>query len=263
MDGDDLNVRIDRALERLLTPTPSELTQRDQELLDAGRPYPLKGGLAATAWGEGPTVLLAHGWQSRGTHWSAFIKLLTEAGYSALAVDAPAHGNSPGSQTNMYEFGLALLAAGREIGPLAGIVGHSFGAGASAIALHRGLDAKKSVFISGPATAQGLILTSGRRSGLAEHELEEFVRRSEERIGVLVNELDIDRLVTDLRQPALVIHDERDEDIPIDEGRRVAANWPGARLIVTDRFGHKRILVAREVVQATVAFLTQPTATHA
>ena len=103
--------------------------------------------LAATSWGspEAPTVLLAHGWNSRRSHWSAFVPELRDSGFRVVAVDAPAHGDSPGDRANVLAYGKALRAVGEELGPLAGIVGHSFGAGAAVIALHHGLAADRAV----------------------------------------------------------------------------------------------------------------------
>ncbi len=46
------------------------------------------------------------------------------------------------------QYGLGLVQVGQEIGPLAGIVAHSFGSGAAAIALHRGSQAERAVLIS-------------------------------------------------------------------------------------------------------------------
>ena len=46
-----------------------------------------------------------------------------------MAVDAPAHGDSPGAKANVLQYAKMLIDVGRELGPLAGIVGHSFGAG--------------------------------------------------------------------------------------------------------------------------------------
>ncbi len=48
--------------------------------------------LAVYAWGEGPTVLLAHGWNGRATQFWSFIDPLVDAGFRALSFDMPAHG---------------------------------------------------------------------------------------------------------------------------------------------------------------------------
>jgi pimeloyl-ACP methyl ester carboxylesterase len=246
---------LGEAVERFLTPPRAALTDRDTALLRQGRPVDLKSGLAATAWGDGPTVLLAHGWGSRGTHWGAFVPPLVEAGFRAVAVDAPAHGDSPGRHANALAFALGLLDAGRTLGPLAGVVGHSFGAGATGIALNRGLAARRAVYLSGPASLAALIARWGLSEGLTAAELPAFTRLIERRVGEPVAGLDVVRLAEALTAPVLVIHDRGDLEIPVAEAEAVAAAWPGARLLLTERFGHRRILIAPAVVRSAVAFL--------
>ena len=244
-----------RAVERFLTPRPSPPTPRDQELLQKGTALPLACGLAATAWGSGPTVLLAHGWESRRTHWGAFVPSLVESGFRAVAIDAPAHGDSPGKQVNVLQYGLGLVQVGQEIGPLAGIVGHSFGSGAAAIALHRGLQADRAVLISSPAWLAAVIEGWGRHHRMTEAQLPIFVRLVAEEVGIPIESFDLTLIAAELNCPALVIHDRGDDDIPVDHGLAVAAAWPGAKLLVTERYGHRRILIAKEVVREVVGFL--------
>jgi hypothetical protein len=52
-----------------------------------------------------------------------------------------------------------------------------------------------------------------------------------------------------------VVHDRVDDIIPVDDGLAVAAAWPEAKLLLTERYGHRRILIAKEVVQEVVEFL--------
>jgi pimeloyl-ACP methyl ester carboxylesterase len=247
--------RLSKAAGRFLTPRPSVATARDDELLSRGRALDLTCGLAATSWGTGPTVLFAHGWESRRTHWGAFIQPLLEAGFRAVAVDAPAHGESPGTKANVLQYGRLLAEVGHGLGPLAGVVGHSFGAGASVIALHRGLTAERAVFISGPSSVVTVIARWGRHDGLPESDIPAFVRTVEREVGEPVEFMDVTQIVPGLRARALVIHDRNDKEIPLEEGLAVAAAWPGATMLVTERFGHRRIMLAAEVVQAVVAFL--------
>jgi pimeloyl-ACP methyl ester carboxylesterase len=251
----DVGEELHRAVDRFLTPRPSPAKPRDRELLQQGTALSLACGLAATAWGKGPTVLLAHGWESRGTHWGAFVPPLVEAGFRAVAVDAPAHGDSPGRRANVLQYGLSLVEVGREIGLLAGIVGHSFGAGATAIAVHRGVMAERVVLISGPASLVGVITRWGRHHRIDEALLPDFVELVAREVGVPVDSLDLTILAAQSKCPALVIHDRSDDDIPLEDGLAVAAAWPGAKSLITERYGHRRILIAKDVVEAVVAFL--------
>lgn len=242
-------------VDRFMRPKVAPPTARDAELLRQGEDLALDTPLAATAWGNGPTVLLAHGWNSRRTHWSAFIPALVESGFRAVSIDAPAHGDSAGSSAHVLMYAIGLLEVGQALGPLAGVVGHSWGGGALAIAMRRGLQAERAVLIASPCSFTRLISDWCRHHHLQEPEIDAFLELVSDRVGVGIGDLDLDHIVRHLHQPALIIHDLGDDDIPVADASAIAEAWPGARLMITERFGHKRILIAKEVVRRSVAFL--------
>ncbi len=254
----DESARLDQAFAAFITPDRVPATARDEALLARGTSLGLVAGMAATAWGEGPIVLLAHGWNSRATHWGSYIEALVVAGFRVVAVDAPGHGDSPGERCHVLEFGRQLVAASRELGPLAGVVAHSFGAGATVLALDRGLRADRVVLLSGPASLLGVVERWAQAHGLTDAELPTFLNRVEHFVGEPIADLDLIRTVATLDQPVLIVHDRTDDEVPPTEGQAIATAWPGARLLLTDRFGHRRIVIAREVVRAVVDFLTEP-----
>ena len=257
-DGNDPD-EIQAAVDRFLRPRPIPLTNRDNALLEQGKPLRLGCGLMATAWGQGPLVLLAHGWESRRSHWSAFVPALTEAGFTALAIDAPAHGDSPGEISHMPLYARNLLEIGREFGHLRGIVGHSFGAGASAIALARGLPADRGVFIAGPTSIDGLMARWCRANRIPEAAIPRFIELVAEAVGESTDFFDLTREAARIEKPGLIVHDRSDDDIPLIDAENLAAVWKTSRLHITEKYGHKRILIARPVVQEVVRFLAAPT----
>jgi pimeloyl-ACP methyl ester carboxylesterase len=229
----DREGRLERAEAAFFTTSRSARTARDEALLLRGVTLKGESELAVTSWGEGPAVLLVHGWNSRGTHWGAHIDALNEAGFRAVAVDAPGHGESPGERCHVVQFGRVLVEVGRQIGPLAGVVAHSF------------------------ASLVAVVERWGRAHELSESEIPAFVERVARAVNEPIADLDLTRIASTLRLPALIVHDRDDDEVPVGDARVVAAAWPGARLLVTERFGHRRILIAREVVRAVVAFLNK------
>src|SRR5262249_6361441 len=66
-------------------------SKAERELLARGeRLDVVVGGARLAAWtfGEGPTVLLVHGWNGRGSQLGAFVEPLVSAGYRAVLFDA-------------------------------------------------------------------------------------------------------------------------------------------------------------------------------
>ena len=56
--------------------------------------------------------------------------------------------------------------------------------------------------------------------------------------------------------PALLITDRHDKEVPHAHSLRYQASWAGeCRLLVTEGWGHRRILMAPQVSQAISSFL--------
>ena len=69
--------------------TPRNLPPRDWELplLAQSERITLRFGLSALCWGQGPAVLLMHGWEGRPTQFASLITALVDNGYSVIALD--------------------------------------------------------------------------------------------------------------------------------------------------------------------------------
>jgi pimeloyl-ACP methyl ester carboxylesterase len=245
--------------ERFLVPVP-------------GRP---RSTIVAETWGEGPTTYLLHGWGGRRTQLSSLVAPLLAAGQRVVALDAPGHGDSGptrlgGRLTTGAEIGEALVAVAAVAGPAHAIVGHSAGALAAAVAVHDGLPARRLVFIAPMVNPMAYLDPYAHALGLGPRSRRQTLHRIEQIAG---RQLDLFDLLTVAGRignppPLLVIHDRRDREVSYQLGSQIAANWPGARLLTTDRLGHRRILADPAVMQATVDFVTtgetaEPTAAKA
>jgi pimeloyl-ACP methyl ester carboxylesterase len=240
------------------TPPRPSLSPRLGSIVAAGRPFEITfgtGTLPAWRWGRGPTVLLVHGWGSRGGHLGTFVAPLVEAGFSAVAFDAPAHGDAPGRRTSVPEIARAMASVAEEAGPVHGVVAHSAGAAATAVALRNGLPAARVVFLAPAGNPEGFTRTFAGRIGLGPRSIRAMRARAERRIGVSFADLDIRVLAVAQRAPLLVVHDREDEEIGWSDGAAVADAWPGAELVLTRGLGHHRLLKDAGVVARAVSFL--------
>ncbi len=213
--------------------------------------------------GEGPAVLLAHGWGGNAAHWQALVPALLAAGHRVVAFDALSHGASdagalgPG-QSSLIEMSRALLAAAWHAGPIHAVVAHSLGSAAAALALREGLPAAAAVLIGAPADMRHASATLAWQLGVAPAVLARVQRNSEQWLGMpwgAFNVPDIGRCRP--VPPTLVVHDRHDKEVRWEDGAAIAGSWPGATLLTTEGLGHRRILRDAGVIDQVVAFLAQ------
>ena len=229
---------------------------RERELIARGTRVALPDGLYATAWGAGPTVLLVHGWEGRGAQLGAFVDPLVAAGYRVVALDGPAHGDSLGVTTTGPEFARALVATRHAVGPLAAIVGHSFGGFTSLLAVSRGLPTARVVTIGTPASVPEVLRDFLRMIRLPDRALPSMIAALEARVGAPMASFEVEAFAPTVHVPVLVVHDTDDRAVPYDDGPRLAEVF-GARLLTTNGLGHRRILYAPDVVAAVVEFIEE------
>jgi pimeloyl-ACP methyl ester carboxylesterase len=211
--------------------------------------------LAAWRWGDGPAVLLAHGWGGCAGQMTPLVAPLRAAGFSVVAIDAPAHGESPGWRASIPAFAAALAGAADAAGPLAGVVAHSMGGAAFNLAAARGVSARRVVFVGPPSDAA--VWFRGYVKWLALREAAEPALRArvEAIAGERLERLNARALGPALRAPLLVIHDRQDREVPLAAGEEVARFAADGRLLVTEGLGHRRILKDPRVASAAVRFI--------
>jgi len=214
--------------------------------------------VAIYIWGTGPVVLFVHGWSGRGSQVAAFVEPLMAAGFQVIAVDAPGHGETPGDSTNVLECAAVLQAVSTHYGPVYAALTHSFGGMVLAYAMNQGMSVKRVVAISAPAQVEYLVEGFAQTLAIPETVIAEMQKIIDQRFtATLWERLSTVYNVQHLEVPALVIHDEDDVSVPWQQGRMIAAAWPGARFMKTSGLGHGRILRDRQVVTAVVEFISE------
>jgi pimeloyl-ACP methyl ester carboxylesterase len=214
------------------------------------------GPLAVYRWGQGPTVLLVHGWSGRGAQLGAFAQPLVQRGFSVVAFDAPGHGRSQGQRTNVFEVAAALAAVAEKTGPAHAIIAHSFGTMATTLAIHQGLPVDKVACISSPTSALFLVESFCKSFALNQKTAAIFKQLLEKEFGAdLWERIASDQLVTHNHIPALIVHDKDDADVPWQWSERLAKAWPHSRLWLTQGLGHRRILRNPTVVEAVTEYI--------
>lgn len=209
-------------------------------------------------WGDPrrqPYVLFAHGWSSHGTRIAPWLPSLRNAGYAVVALDQAAHGKSSGTHTTLPDFICHLLAVGRHFGPAAAVIGHSLGGAATALALARGLEARRAVLIAPAADPLAAVERFSRFLWLAGHLGRRMFARFEDDMRFDVSELLAQNNAPKIGRPALIVHDVEDREVPWSEGERYARFWHDSRLLSTRGLGHNRVCDDQSVIAAAMRFL--------
>lgn len=216
------------------------------------------GTLAAWSFGQGPAVLLVHGWEGHAGQLAAFVAPLVASGHRVIAFDLPAHGGSSGEETDLFRSAAAIRAVAEVVGGVRAVIGHSFGGAATSIAIGAGLPSERAVLLASSSegtlfarrAAELLGLSGARATGMIM-EIGAIAGRPLEQARVALH-------VAAARTPALLLHDPADAEVPIQQAEEIAAAWPGARLETVSGVGHRRILRSPEIVRRAVEFVGRP-----
>jgi pimeloyl-ACP methyl ester carboxylesterase len=206
--------------------------------------------------------VLLHGWGGRAAQLTSFVPPLLARGFSVVAIDAPGHGLSGRGLSSAPQFARALRAVADVVGPLHGVVAHSLGAAATALAIRDGLRAARVVFLGAAADPPSWALRFAALLKLSPEVVEEMRARSERRLGLCWRELHIPTLAAGAEASLLVIHDRDDAEVKVDDAAAIVAAWRQARLMETTGLGHNRLLRDRSVVASAVDFLAEGAATR-
>jgi pimeloyl-ACP methyl ester carboxylesterase len=239
-------------------PYRSPILPKEEQLLAKARYHELgyrEGKLAVMEWGQGPVILCVHGWSSRGLRFSPLIEALRDSGYRVVAFDAPAHGRSSGSHLDLMDYVDALMQVSRNVGPLHGIVAHSFGATATLLALERSLRTEKIVFFSALNGLRGPLEFLAEKLQMSGEVLQRVKDIFETKFNRSIESLEAVRIVPRLITPPLLgFHDHDDPVLPYHNALDLTGVWKGSQLVGTFGTSHHSILDDPAAIGATASF---------
>lgn len=251
------------AFKFFITPQSRAKHRISDEVLEAAKISDLLVGkdmLKTYQWGSGQqTILLVHGWQSRGTGLRSFVPKLLEAGYQVVAFDAPAHGDSGGKQVNLVTFSGAIKALYYKYGNVKGIICHSFGGAATAYAFRKldpSMSLEKFVMIGTPSRISYPVYNALNTMNAPPMVRKYFIEKLEEVADLKLEELTFEKINNQLKfDKVLVVHDKQDEQVNFEEGIKIVEHWEKAELQVTDGFGHFALMKNEEVIDRVTEFI--------
>lgn len=209
--------------------------------------------------GEGPTVLLTHGWGGHAGQLKALALALAGAGMRPVIMEMPGHGRSAGLQSNLPQFARAIDYAVARLGedgqPVHALVAHSLGATAAAFAAARRLPVQRLVLVAPAASPPAYTRLFAHVFGLSERTRAGLQNRIEGREGVLMRHFEPSMLGARLAVSTLVVHDRKDTINPFSDGEAYVRAVADATMMQTEGLGHRAVLKDAAVVARVVAFV--------
>jgi pimeloyl-ACP methyl ester carboxylesterase len=239
------------------TPPRAPLRDSERAILAQGSRFSIEVGgqrVVGWAWGEGPVILLVHGWGGHAGQMTPFVGPAVAAGCRVLAVDLPAHGASQGRVSSLVHFAAALERVAALWQPVQAVVAHSFGAAACTYSLFRGLETQRVVFMAPPSRFDSFWSRFRAGAGVSDAVWQRMMRSAESWLEVRFDGIAPLDLAPRMRAPLLVLHDGGDREVPFAEGAELARAWPGAAIERTEGLGHLRILRDAAAVARAVRF---------
>ena len=254
-------ISVEQAIDLWYTVPKRRFSDRALQILKGAENFRLPFGkveLAVSTWGDSahPLVILVHGWGAHRAQLASFVPALQAKGYRVASFDAPAHGDSPGIQTQGFEIASAMQALISQVGDPYAIVSHSFGGLATNIALSRGVKPQRLVF-TGPLRRLSDALKEFVQMNRLDDEASEAIKKNVvDKFGEDAWErTSLDIQLPKYKIPALIVHDRKDDVIPYLSGVAIARAWKSARLFSTSGLGHRSILRSPRVINEVAEFI--------
>jgi pimeloyl-ACP methyl ester carboxylesterase len=207
-------------------------------------------------YGEGPEILLIHGWGGRGLQLSPLISPLLEKGRKVVIFDAPGHGDSEGIGSTYIEFVIATLAVAEQYSSLQAVIAHSMGGGA-AMVLASKLDRAnfKTVLLAPHFDMQKEFYQWAENMHVPKKLLRSFIALSEKQFQYQFDLINPKNLASTQKGPYLLVHDRNDKAAQFKSSELLKQNIPNADFLATDGKGHNKIIKDPDVISKIISFL--------
>jgi len=212
-------------------------------------------------WGEGPLIVMMHGWSGSGSQFRKFIPKLVKAGYQIAAFDAPSHGLNSGKKSHLIEFTDTLISIQNKCGDIHTIISHSFGAMATVVAMQRGFSAQQMILIAPHLDAHEMHKTYSELLNLNPRLSQRFRDIIEQKMKNILNVENVwdylspEKLLSFNNCKGLLLFDLEDEEIPQKQFNDIETHWKNAMIIKTEGLGHHRILKDMKIINDITEFI--------
>lgn len=247
-----------KAFDLFCTPRIGRLRPKDQAFLDTAHSterIPADEHLIQTYhWNTTgkEKILLLHGWESNAARWRFLIPELVNANYEVIALDAPAHGQSSGRYFTMILYADFIKAVAEAYRP-SHMIGHSLG-GVSLTYYLAHFDypeTQKIVLMGAPTELSEMMKPFEQILNLSTHSKKNLAALFIRKFDKSVDYFSATNFCPKIKVPALIIHDEEDEVVPVESAKVFDTYLPDSTLVLTKGLNHglQSELVFDELIQ--------------
>lgn len=207
-------------------------------------------------WGNGTKkVLLVHGWASHSFRWKTYVNALVKNGFTVVALDAPAHGNSTGKIMNLVIYEKVLTEFLKANSDINTIIGHSLGGFATTYYLSKNQDStiKKAIILAAPGNVEEFFEYFTNYLGLTKKAINLISEQFEIELNQKPSYFSAVDFATKIKIPAFIIHDKKDRSTKSSDSEKLASAWKNSKLKITEGLGHE--LKSAELLEEITAYL--------
>ena len=244
----------------IFSPKRYDLTPGERKYLEMGKPFRINvhgKTIQCWKWGHGPSILFVHGWNGRGIHFRYFFEEFINAGYTVIAYDAPAHGESNGQDTSYFELTdvvRSFLDSSLSF-DIQSIIAHSLGASAVINCLSKEKPSIDTVLIAPALKFRELLYNTFDNQGLPEIVYQAMIAELESYYGYNLYEDNPYTLLKKISSKIFIVHDKDDLTTPYLDSKVIAEQLNHVHLLTTEGLGHKNILRDKTVVNTIQKYI--------
>ncbi len=247
------------ALSLFFKPLRFKTPEREQSMRSGATVYDLMTSQASDFKvfehkGQGPKVLMIHGWSGRASQFFKIWERLAVEDFHLISIEAPGHGDYLGGKTHMLEFVDAIEETVDRFGKFDFAIGHSLGGMALFNALKREIWFSKMVIIGSPANIGNVVQDFTHNIQMPEAVAAKIIAYIENRYNLKAEEASSDYLCQIYRPEGLIIHDEYDQDVPVENARKMHRKWKDSQYLETTGLGHRKVLMDEQVINRIYDF---------
>jgi predicted esterase len=253
-------VIVEKLVLRLFfSPSKYKLNPVEQALLNRGKNFQIKVRnkmIQCWQWGEGPMVILAHGWNGRGAQFQPLIEALIDAKFSVVTYDAPGHGDSEGKTSNYFEFSDTVRTLWHLLDndKVHAVIGHSLGAAAVLNFMSKEKYNKKAILIAPALRLRELLFQTFEYHHIPKIVYLNLVQNLEMIHGYNIFNDNPSQLIKKMKNNIMIFHDKNDRAVPYADTEHAAEMLDNITLCASSGLGHKRILNDHSTISAAVNY---------